>query len=233
MVYATKRRWLIHWISVAGVENIFHNSLFFFVIFFFFPPFPYHLGILINYVPSTQPSCKANYWSSLIKLFCCFFSRHGINKQPPREGRNSWSGRNLTARCPDNVDAVRDSVGRSPKNSPRRSSQELSPSRALWDKVNQFLPLSPRLTSLKWCDCFLRLRWRMNWWNMNYHIVGLHLFWHTVYTKTYQPTWMYLFVCSSHTHTHTHTYIYIYILIMPFLIFMKKACSTSVYIHRS
>ena len=46
--------------------------------------------------------------------------------------------------------------------------------------VNQFLPLSSGLTFLKWYDCFLRLRWKMTWCNMNYHINGLHLFWDTL-----------------------------------------------------
>ena len=42
--------------------------------------------------------------------------------------RSDWK---LTAKCPDNVDAVRDSVGRNPKKSFRRRSQELGFSYAL------------------------------------------------------------------------------------------------------
>ena len=42
-----------------------------------------------------------------------------------KKGQKSTSGRKLTARFPENVDAVRDSVGRSPKKSLRRCSQEL------------------------------------------------------------------------------------------------------------
>ena len=87
----------------------------------------------------------------------------------------------LTTRCPDNVDAVKDSVRRSPKKFHRRHSQELS--RALSDKVNQFLLLSFGLTFLKWSDYFLRLRWKMTRCNMNYNINGLHLFWDTLYLE--------------------------------------------------
>ena len=90
-----------------------------------------------------------------------------INKfQPTRsvnnlnkKAENPRSGRKLTVRCLDNVDVVRDSVGRSPKNSLRRRSQEFGLSRALKDKFNQFLTLSSGLTFLKWYDCVLRLRW--------------------------------------------------------------------------
>jgi len=45
------------------------------------------------------------------------------------------SGRKLTARSPDNVNAVRDSVGRSPKKSIRRRSQELGLSRATVQRI--------------------------------------------------------------------------------------------------
>ena len=51
-------------------------------------------------------------------------------------------GERLTARCLDNVDAVRDSVGRSPKNSPKTLS-------TLTFTCNQFLHLSFGLTFLK------------------------------------------------------------------------------------
>ena len=42
-------------------------------------------------------------------------SNHRVNKQPQQSGRISIYRRKLTASFPDNVDAVRDSVGRSPK----------------------------------------------------------------------------------------------------------------------
>ena len=48
-----------------------------------------------------------------------------------KKAENFRSGRKPTARCPENVDAVRDSVGRSPKKSYRRRSKELGLSRAL------------------------------------------------------------------------------------------------------
>ena len=47
-----------------------------------------------------------------------------------KKGKKSTSGRKLTARSPENVDAVRDSVGQSPKKSLRRCSQELGLSRS-------------------------------------------------------------------------------------------------------
>ena len=47
-----------------------------------------------------------------------------------KKGQKSRSGRKLTARSPENVDAVRDSVGWRPKKSLRRCSQELGPSRS-------------------------------------------------------------------------------------------------------
>ena len=53
-------------------------------------------------------------------------------------------------------------------------------------KVNQFLPLLTDLTFLKRNGYFLRLRWKMTWCNMNYHINGLHLFWHILYYKVYE-----------------------------------------------
>ena len=43
--------------------------------------------------------------------------------------------RKLTSRCPDNEDAVKDSVGKNPKKSLRRLSQELGPSRALLQRI--------------------------------------------------------------------------------------------------
>ena len=40
-----------------------------------------------------------------------------------KKAENPKSGRKLTARCPDNVDAVRDSVGRNPKKIPPKRIQ--------------------------------------------------------------------------------------------------------------
>ena len=118
-----------------------------------------------------------------------FHTTASVNKI--RKVVNPRSGRKLTARCPDNVYAVRYSVGRSPRKFFRRRSQELDLSRTLYDKVSQFLPLSPGLTFLKWYDWLLRLRWKMTWSNMNYHINGFHLFWDTIYIYIY----IYIFVC--------------------------------------
>ena len=75
-----------------------------------------------------------------------------------KKAENPRCGRKLTARCPNNMDAVRNSVRRSPKKSPRRRSQELGLSHALLEKVNKFLLFSSGLTFLKGYDCFLTLR---------------------------------------------------------------------------
>ena len=66
-----------------------------------------------------------------------------VSKLPQREGKNFWSGRKLNARYPDNVDAVRDSVGRSPKKSLRRCSQNLVFHVHCWIK------------SINFCHCHL------------------------------------------------------------------------------
>ena len=76
------------------------------------------------------------------------------------KAENYISGRKLTARCPYNEDAVKDSVGSSPKKSLRKRSQKLSLSPALLNKVNQFLLFSSDLTFLKsydWLGC------KMSW----------------------------------------------------------------------
>ena len=86
-----------------------------------------------------------------------------------KKAENSISDRKLMAKCPDNMDVVRDSVWRNLKKSLQKHSQELSHLHALEDKGNQFLPSSSGLTFLKWYDCFLRLRWKMTWCNMNCH----------------------------------------------------------------
>lgn len=58
------------------------------------------------------------------------FKATGSLNKLSKKAEQSTSGRKLTARCPENVDAVRDSVGRSPKKSIRRRSQEMGLSRA-------------------------------------------------------------------------------------------------------
>ena len=52
-----------------------------------------------------------------------------------KEKENPRSGRKLTARCPDHMDAVRDSVGRSLKKSLQRCSQELGLSCTLLQRI--------------------------------------------------------------------------------------------------
>ena len=60
-----------------------------------------------------------------------YISRSRSVNNLDKKAENLRSGRKLTTRCPDYVDKVRDSVGKSPKNSLRQRSQELSLSRAL------------------------------------------------------------------------------------------------------
>ena len=55
----------------------------------------------------------------------------GSVNNPNKKAENPRYGSKLTARCSDNVDAVRDSVGKSLKKSFRRHFQELGLSRAL------------------------------------------------------------------------------------------------------
>ena len=62
-------------------------------------------------------------------------SSRKVSKKLQQEGIKSQICRKLTTRCPDNVDAVRDSVGRSPKKCPRGRSQELGFSGALSQRI--------------------------------------------------------------------------------------------------
>ena len=52
-----------------------------------------------------------------------------------KKAKNPRSGWKWTAKCPDNVDAVRDSVGGSRKKSLRKRSQELGFSCALFERI--------------------------------------------------------------------------------------------------
>ena len=52
-----------------------------------------------------------------------------------KKAENPRSGKKLTTRCPYNVDAVRDSVGRSPKKSLQSRSQELGLSHVSFQKI--------------------------------------------------------------------------------------------------
>ena len=66
-----------------------------------------------------------------VRKFRATGSVNNLNKK----SENPKSGRKLTARCPDNVDAVRDSVGRNLKKSLRRRCQELGLSRASLQRI--------------------------------------------------------------------------------------------------
>ena len=63
------------------------------------------------------------------------FQATGSLNNPNKKAENRRPSRKLTTRCHDNVDAVRDSVKRSPKKSPRRPSQELDLSRASLQRI--------------------------------------------------------------------------------------------------
>ena len=63
-----------------------------------------------------------------------FQAKESVNKLN-KKAENPRSVRKLTARCPENVDAVRDSVGRSPKKSLRRCSEELGLSCASLQRI--------------------------------------------------------------------------------------------------
>ena len=62
-------------------------------------------------------------------------SRHRTSKKPHQEVRKSQIWQGVDCRCPDNVDAVRDSVGKSPKKFFRRRSQELGLSCASLQRI--------------------------------------------------------------------------------------------------
>ena len=59
-----------------------------------------------------------------------YFQATGSVNNLNKKAENPRSDRNLTARCPDNVDVVRDSVRRSSKVSLQEHSQDLGLSRA-------------------------------------------------------------------------------------------------------
>ena len=112
--------------------------------------FLFQIWNFYNYPQKSQIYCWVDKFQTIGPV-------NNLNKK----AENPRSGRKLTARCSDNMNVVRDSVGRSPKKSLRRCFQELDLSRVLYDKVNQFLLLWSSLTFLKWNDCYLRLRWKM------------------------------------------------------------------------
>ena len=62
------------------------------------------------------------------QMYCCIpkFQATGSVNNLTKKTENPRSGRKVTAGCPDNMDEVRDSVGRSPKKSIQRRSQELN-----------------------------------------------------------------------------------------------------------
>ena len=73
---------------------------------------------------------KAKFYRLVHKFYAT-----GLDNNLNKKVEHSRSGKKLTARCPDSVDTVRDSVGRSPKKSPRRRFQELGLLRASWQNI--------------------------------------------------------------------------------------------------
>ena len=124
---------------------------------------------------TVQAKFRRKFNSTIItrNLWVHKFQATGSSKLQ-QEGRKSQMWQEVD--CKMSWQCVRDSVGGSSKKSIQRHFQEHGLSRTPEDKVNQFLPLNSSLTFLKRYDCFLRLRWKMTWCNMNYHINGLHLF---------------------------------------------------------
>ena len=87
-----------------------------------------------------------------------------------KKAENLRSSRKLTARCHDNVDAVRDSVGRSPKKFLQRSSQELgllcTPLQRILKKNLQLYPyriqIKHKLTTADTENLLLMCQWFKN-----------------------------------------------------------------------
>ena len=113
----------------------------------------------------------------LIDKFQAEFSLNNFNKK----AKNPISGRKLTARCPDNVDAVRDSVGKSLKKSLQRRSQELGLSPASLQKIlKKGLQQYPYRIPIRHESTPADMEFLISVIN-HYHINGLHLFWDTLY----------------------------------------------------
>ena len=74
-----------------------------------------------------------NNYSQKSQVYCWVhkFQATGSVSNPNKKAKNPRSGRKLTGRCPGDVDAVRDSVGRSLKKSLQRCSLEFNLSHAL------------------------------------------------------------------------------------------------------
>ena len=70
-----------------------------------------------------------------IACFVKKFKDTGTLTKSSKKGELSTSGRNLTARSPENVAAVQDSVARGPKKSLRRCSPELGLSRSFVHRI--------------------------------------------------------------------------------------------------
>ena len=82
------------------------------------------------------------------------FPATGSIKNVYKKAVNPRSGRMLT-RCPNNVDGVRDSVGRSPKKSLRKCSKELGLSPvSLQRRMIKFT-----LRRCLWCNGYRRRKW--------------------------------------------------------------------------
>ena len=88
----------------------------------------YFVSLLITYSKTVQAEFrkKFNNYHQKSQIYRCAQesqATRSVNNHN-KKAENPRSARKLTARYPDNVDAVRDSVGSSPKKSLRRHSQE-------------------------------------------------------------------------------------------------------------
>ena len=83
---------------------------------------PYHIfinKIIQNSASKISQEVELNNYPLKSKIYRWVykFQATGSVNNPNKKAENHRSGRKLTTRCTDNVDAVRDSVGRSPKKS--------------------------------------------------------------------------------------------------------------------
>ena len=99
-----------------------------------------------------------------------------------KKAKNPRPSMKLTARCLDDVDAVRDYVGRRTKKDP---SEDVPKSSSFTCTVGWSQSISPPviwfyLSEVKWL-LFFRLRWKITRCIMNYLINGFYLFWDSRY----------------------------------------------------
>ena len=128
--------------------------------------------------------CKQNFAGSLIftiipRNLGTQISSNKVSKQSQQEGRKSQ----LTARYPNNLDAVWDSVWRSQKKSPRRRWKEFGLLGASLQRIlKKNLQLYPYRIKIKHKLTAADMKFLVSVIN-HYHINGLHLLWDSLYEK--------------------------------------------------